>query len=98
MSEHHPPRGNWAPAKPPPAFNAPAAVVVVIAVLVAVHVGLWLLGEDWEVWSLYALSLIPARFTVPGYPMLPDRNTGRSSPTCCSTATGCICCSTACGC
>jgi membrane associated rhomboid family serine protease len=71
VSEHHPPRGNWAPAKPPPAFNAPAAVVAVIAVLVAVHVGLWLLGEDWEVWSLYALSLIPARFTVPGYPMLP---------------------------
>ena len=69
MSEQHPPRGNWAPAKPPPAFNVPGVVAAVIAVLVAIHVGLWVLGQDWQVWSLYALSLIPARFTVPGYPM-----------------------------
>ena len=69
MSEHHTPRGNWAPAKPPPAFNVPAIVVAVIAVLVAIYAGLWLLGEDWDIWSLYALSLIPVRFTQPGYPM-----------------------------
>lgn len=71
MSEHHPPRGNWVPAKPPPAFNVPAIVGAVIGVLVVVHAGLWLLGQDWEVWSLYALALIPSRFTVPGYPMIP---------------------------
>jgi len=71
VSEHSQPRGNWGPAKPPPAFNAPAAVVAVIGVLAAIHVALWLLGENWQVWSLYALALIPARFTVPGYPMIP---------------------------
>lgn len=71
MTDHHPSRGNWAPAKPPPAFNVPAIVGVVIGVLVAVYAGLWFLGQDWEVWSLYALALIPVRFTVPGYPMIP---------------------------
>lgn len=65
------PPPNGAPPKRPPAFNAPAIVVAVIAALVAIHVGLWLLGQDWQVWSIYALALIPARFTVPGYPMLP---------------------------
>jgi membrane associated rhomboid family serine protease len=71
VPDHHPPRGNWEPAKPPPAFNVPAVVGAVIAVLVAIHVGLSLAGQDWEVWSLYALSLIPVRFTLPGYPMIP---------------------------
>lgn len=74
LSEHHPPRGNWAQpsqVKPPPAFNVPAPVLAVIGVLAAIHVALWLAGQDWQVWSLYALSLIPARFTVPGYPMIP---------------------------
>jgi len=70
VSEQHPPRGNWVQPKPPPAFNAPVAVVAVIAVLAVVHVGLWLLGESWQVWALYVLALIPARFTVPGYPMI----------------------------
>ncbi len=70
MPEQHPSRGNWVQPKPPPAFNAPVAVVAVIAVLVAVHVGLWLLGESWEVWAIYALALIPARFTASGYPMI----------------------------
>ena len=71
MSEQHPPRGNWDPAKPPPVFNVPAVVAVVIGILVAIHAGLWFAGQDWQVWSVYALALIPARFTVPGYPMLP---------------------------
>jgi membrane associated rhomboid family serine protease len=71
VSEHPKPGGNWSPAKPPPAFNVPPVVVAVIAVLVAVHLGLYVLGQDWQVWSLYALSLIPVRFTLPGYPMLP---------------------------
>lgn len=68
---HTPRNGNWQAAKPPPAFNVPAIVLAVIGVLVFVHVGLWLLGDDWQVWSLYALSLIPVRFTIPGYPMIP---------------------------
>lgn len=71
MPEHHPPRGNWSSPKPPPAFNVPAVVLAVIAVLVAIYTGLWLAGQDWDVWSLYALSIIPVRFTVPGYPMIP---------------------------
>jgi len=71
VPEHHPPRGNWTPAKPPPAFNVPPAVLAVIGVLVAIYAGLWFAGQDWDVWSLYALSLIPARFTEPGYPMIP---------------------------
>ena len=70
MSEHLPPRGNWAPAKPPPAFNVPAVVVAVIAVLVAIHVGLWLGGEDWDIFAIRALAIIPARFTDPGFSMI----------------------------
>lgn len=65
-----PPPGNWTETKPPPAFNAPAAVLAVIALLAAVHVLLVILGDDWRVWSLFALSLIPARFTDPMFPML----------------------------
>lgn len=71
MPEPHPPRDNWSQTKPPPAFNVPAVVLAVIAVLVAIYAGLWIAGQDWEVWSLYALSIIPVRFTVPGYPMIP---------------------------
>lgn len=71
MSEQSQPRGNWRPQKPPPAINAPVAVLAVIGVLVAIHVVLWLMGESWQVWALYALALIPARFTVAGYPMIP---------------------------
>lgn len=71
MPEQLPPRGNWGSPKPPPAFNAPVAVVAVIGVLAAIHVGLWLLGESWQVWALYALALIPVRFTEAGYPMIP---------------------------
>lgn len=50
------------PAPSPPAINVPTVVLAVVAILVAVHIGLWFLGEDWQVWSLYALSFIPARF------------------------------------
>lgn len=71
MQEQIPPRSNWQPAATPPVFNAPASVVVVIAVLVAVHALLWVMGESWQVWSLFALSLNPARFTEPGSPMFP---------------------------
>lgn len=54
-----------------PIFNVPPVVVAVIAVLVAVHVILGFMGEDWIGWALYAFALIPARWTLPGYPMLP---------------------------
>ncbi len=54
----------------PPVFNAPASVMAVIGVLVAVQVLIWLMGQSWEVWSLFALALNPARFTDPGFPML----------------------------
>lgn len=70
MSEYQPPRGNWQASKPPPAFNVPAVVLAVIAMLAAIHAGLWFLGDGWQVWALYALSLIPVRFTLPGYPMI----------------------------
>jgi membrane associated rhomboid family serine protease len=39
----------------------PAIVLLVLAALVAIHVGLWLLGEDAQIWALYALAFIPAR-------------------------------------
>lgn len=71
VTEQFSPRGNWVQPKPPPIFNAPVAVVAVIGVLLVVHVGLLLLGETWQVWAIYALALIPARFTEPGYPMIP---------------------------
>jgi membrane associated rhomboid family serine protease len=48
-------------APSPPALNVPSIVLAVVAILIAIHVSLWLLGEDWQVWSLYALSFIPAR-------------------------------------
>ena len=71
LSEQQPPAGNWkAPQREAPVFNAPAAVLIVITVLVAVHVALALLGESWQVWAYYALALIPVRWTDPTYPML----------------------------
>jgi len=52
-----------------PVFQAPPVVVVSIAVLVAVHVGLWLAGEDWRNWALYAFAFIPARFGTTDFPI-----------------------------
>jgi membrane associated rhomboid family serine protease len=54
-----------------PLTRVPAPVLVVIGLLVAVHGGLLLTGEDWRVWSLYALSLIPARFGPEPFPYIP---------------------------
>jgi membrane associated rhomboid family serine protease len=47
--------------QPKAAFNVPWVVAAVIAVLVAVHVGLWLLGPEWQNWALYAFSFVPER-------------------------------------
>jgi membrane associated rhomboid family serine protease len=44
-----------------PVLNVPPVVLGVVGVLVAVHVLFWALGQSWQVWSLYALSFIPAR-------------------------------------
>ncbi len=44
-----------------PVLNVPPVVLGVVGVLVGVHVLFWVLGESWQVWSVYALSLIPAR-------------------------------------
>lgn len=48
--------------EPPPAINIPTVVLVVLGVLLAVHLVLWGFGEDWQIWSIYALSFIPSRF------------------------------------
>lgn len=70
MTEQNSPQANWNTGARAPVFNAPASVLGVIAVLAAVHVLLWVMGESWQVWSLFALALNPIRFTDPGYPML----------------------------
>ena len=44
-----------------PFFRAPKVVLILIAILVSVHVAILLGGEDWRIWSLYALAFIPAR-------------------------------------
>jgi membrane associated rhomboid family serine protease len=45
-----------------PIFNAPAAVVWLIALLVAVHIGRSLLSPDTDAWFVYAAAFIPARY------------------------------------
>lgn len=51
------------PVAKEPFFRAPKVVLILIAILVGVHVAILLAGESWEVWSLYALSFIPARIS-----------------------------------
>ena len=46
-----------------PFFRAPKVVLILIAILVCVHVAILLGGQNWQVWSLYALSFIPARIS-----------------------------------
>ena len=45
-----------------PIFNVPAAVVLLIALLVAVHIGRSLLSPDADAWFVYAAAFIPARY------------------------------------
>jgi membrane associated rhomboid family serine protease len=45
-----------------PIVNTPPIVLIVIAVLIGIHAALVFGGQDWEIWSLYAFALIPARF------------------------------------
>ena len=51
------------PVAKEPFFRAPKVVLILIVVLVCVHVAVLLAGDDWRIWSLYALSFIPARIT-----------------------------------
>ncbi len=53
-----------------PVFRAPPVVVASIAVLVAIHAGLWLAGEDWRIWALVTFAFIPARFGPAAFPMI----------------------------
>jgi membrane associated rhomboid family serine protease len=46
-----------------PFFKAPKVVLILIAVLAFIHLVLQVAGQDWQVWSLYAFSFIPARIT-----------------------------------
>ena len=71
LAEQTPPAGNWNSGTAQPVFNAPASVLLAIAVLVAVHVLLVAMGESWQVWSLFAMALNPIRFVDPGFPALP---------------------------
>lgn len=47
--------------QPKAAINVPRVVLAVVAVLVIVHVALWLLGLGWQAWFYYAFSFIPER-------------------------------------
>jgi membrane associated rhomboid family serine protease len=55
--------------QPKALLNVPWIVLVVIAVLGVIHAGLWLLGQEWQTWSLYAFSFIPVRLG--GGPTIP---------------------------
>ena len=48
-----------------PMVNAPPVVLITVAVLIAIHVAILWGGHDWEIWTLYAFALIPARFQGP---------------------------------
>ena len=61
---------NWTQAREP-VFNAPAVVLALIGLLVAIHAALEFAGEDWRIWTLYAFAFIPSRLTDPGFPIIP---------------------------
>jgi membrane associated rhomboid family serine protease len=45
--------------------NSPPVVIGVIVVLALIHVLRMVVGEDWDIWSIYAFALIPARLGGP---------------------------------
>jgi membrane associated rhomboid family serine protease len=47
-------------------FNAPAVVVALAGLLIAIHAGLWFAGESIQIWALYAFAFIPARISGSG--------------------------------
>ena len=54
-----------------PIFQSPPVVLATIAVLAAIHAVLQYAGQSWQVWSLYALAFIPARFGSEPFSMIP---------------------------
>lgn len=50
----------------PPLLNVPLLVVVLVGLLVGIHVAVSYMGEDVQIWTLYALSFIPKRLTEAG--------------------------------
>ncbi len=46
-----------------PIFNAPQSVIVLIAMLIAIHLGRFVLSTDMDDWLLGAMAFIPARYT-----------------------------------
>jgi membrane associated rhomboid family serine protease len=46
-----------------PIFNVPAAMLALLAVLIAIHVGRQFLDEETGLWWLIALAFIPARYS-----------------------------------
>jgi membrane associated rhomboid family serine protease len=46
-----------------PVFNVPGSVTIVLGILVAVHIVLSTLAEDWGTWLTLALAFIPARYS-----------------------------------
>jgi membrane associated rhomboid family serine protease len=54
---------NIVPPARQPIFRAPGVVLTLIGLFVAVHIAVLLAGENWQVWSLYAFSFIPARIS-----------------------------------
>jgi membrane associated rhomboid family serine protease len=50
----------------PPLLNVPLLVVALIGFLIAIHGIVSWMGEDVQIWTLYALSFIPRRLTESG--------------------------------
>lgn len=46
-----------------PVFNVPGCVTIVLGILVAVHIVLSTLPQDWGTWLTLALAFIPARYS-----------------------------------
>jgi len=42
-------------------FNAPLLVVALVGLLLLIHGAIAVMGEDVEIWSIYAFSFIPQR-------------------------------------
>lgn len=61
MTDRQAPKDNWKPVGQP-LLNAPAAVIGLIGGLAAVHVALWLGGENWQIWAVENFALVMSRF------------------------------------
>jgi membrane associated rhomboid family serine protease len=55
---------------PASAINVPWIILVVIGFLIAVHLGLQLAGQSWQISAQFAFAFIPIRFTQPYFPQI----------------------------